>query len=267
MDIGEILDLAKKRQGIRTDMALAEALDVSRSAVSSWRKGVQLPDAVRCAALAGLTGEPLARVLGIVGEARAISREEKSVWRKLAASAAAVVLMLAATPLAAPPRARGAGSIRTHLRCRHYANFQAEPVPAMAMAALDPIHATPARTGQLGGFRMLTDSDPRPCHELGTKPNACARAHYRRIAENHVHLSGPWAGWRLAGRDLVSPDRQRISPERLRGILFQETARKKLARSCFRKIPAEIKSLPNTFFSRSREAFLLPPRERFDGQA
>lgn len=103
MDIGEILDLAKKRQGIRTDMALAEALDVSRSAVSSWRKGVQLPDAVRCAALAGLTGEPLARVLGIVGEARAISREEKSVWRKLAASAAAVVLMLAATPLAAPP--------------------------------------------------------------------------------------------------------------------------------------------------------------------
>lgn len=114
---------------------------------------------------------------------------------------------------------------------------------------------------------MLTDSDPRPCHELGTKPNACARAHYRRIAENHVHLSGPWAGWRLAGRDLVSPDRQRISPERLRGILFQETARKKLARSCFRKIPAEIKSLPNTFFSRSREAFLLPPRERFDGQA
>ena len=23
---------------------------------------------------------------------------------------------------------------------------------------------------------------------------------------NHVRLHGPWAGWRLAGRDLVSPE-------------------------------------------------------------
>ncbi|MFT4178280.1 MAG: DUF3693 domain-containing protein [Thermomonas sp.] len=92
MNVSELLDAAKRKQGIATDMALADALDVSRSAVSSWRKGVQLPDAVRCAALAGLTGEPLAKVLGIVGEARAISREEKSVWRRLAATAAALLL-------------------------------------------------------------------------------------------------------------------------------------------------------------------------------
>lgn len=99
MNVGELLDLAKAKQGLATDMALAEALDVSRSAVSAWRKGVQLPDAVRCAALAGLTGEPLAKVLGIVGEARAISRAEKAVWRQLAATAALVVFALLHAPV------------------------------------------------------------------------------------------------------------------------------------------------------------------------
>ena len=47
------------------------------------------------------------------------------------------------------------------------------------------------------------DSRP-PCWEPGTQcPNGCARDHYRRVVDNHVSLSGPWAGWRLAGRDLV----------------------------------------------------------------
>lgn len=45
-----------------------------------------------CATIAGLSGAPLARVLGIVGEVRAISRGGKAVWRKLAASALAVCL-------------------------------------------------------------------------------------------------------------------------------------------------------------------------------
>jgi hypothetical protein len=29
---------------------------------------------------------------------------------------------------------------------------------------------------------------------------------------NHVQLTGPWAGWRLAGRDLVSPAGERVQP-------------------------------------------------------
>lgn len=45
-----------------------------------------------CATIAGLSGTPLARVLRIVGEARAISREEKALWRKLAATAMALCL-------------------------------------------------------------------------------------------------------------------------------------------------------------------------------
>lgn len=91
--INDLLDAAKAAQNLETDMALASALGVGRAAVSGWRHGQRLPDPVACAALAGLTGEPLAKVLGIVGEARAISREEKAVWRKLASAAAAVLLL------------------------------------------------------------------------------------------------------------------------------------------------------------------------------
>lgn len=98
MTITDLLDQAKKAQGFETDMALAKALGISRSAVSAWRNGVKTPDTVQSAALAGYTGIPLAKVLGIVGEARAISREEKAVWRKLASSAA-VLLLLAGTSL------------------------------------------------------------------------------------------------------------------------------------------------------------------------
>ena len=97
MDVQDLLDTAKAAQNITTDKGLAEALGVTKQAVSNWRKGVSLPDTVTCATLAGYTGLPLAQVLGIVGEARAISREEKAVWRKLAASAALVALLVAPT--------------------------------------------------------------------------------------------------------------------------------------------------------------------------
>lgn len=36
-------------------------------------------------------------------------------------------------------------------------------------------------------------------------------ARHARIVRNHVELHGPWLGWRLAGRDLVAPDGQRLS--------------------------------------------------------
>ena len=94
MTITELLDLAKAQQGFRTDMALAKALNISRSAVSAWRNGLKTPDTVQCAALAGYTGLPLAQVLGIVGEARAISSAEKAVWRQLAATAALLALVI-----------------------------------------------------------------------------------------------------------------------------------------------------------------------------
>lgn len=96
--VNELLDKAKRTRSLPTDMALAEALHVGRAAVSGWRHGSRHPDAVACARLSELTGEPLPRVLGIVGEARAISAEEKRVWRRLAT--AAVFSLAAMMPLA-----------------------------------------------------------------------------------------------------------------------------------------------------------------------
>lgn len=90
--LNALLDGAKDATGAKNDTELAAKLGVRPSAVSNYRREVSLPNAVVCATLAGLTGQPLARILGIVGEARAISREEKAVWRKLAATAATLVL-------------------------------------------------------------------------------------------------------------------------------------------------------------------------------
>lgn len=96
-ELNLLLDKIKETRSIASDNALAGLLGVTRGSVSNWRHGKNYPDTVQCAAIAGFTGEPLARVLGIVGEARAINRAEKAVWRRLATSAAALVVLLGAT--------------------------------------------------------------------------------------------------------------------------------------------------------------------------
>lgn len=92
--VDELLDKCKKVRSIASDNALAQALGITRQTVSQWRAGKTYPDAVRCAEIAQITGLPLGKVLGIVGEARAISREEKAVWRKLAGLAASLLMAL-----------------------------------------------------------------------------------------------------------------------------------------------------------------------------
>lgn len=104
-DINSLLDACKVAAGVSSDNQLAAALGVGRSAISNYRHARALPDPVVCATIADLSGIPLARVLGIVGEARAISREEKAVWRKLAATAMALCL---AVGFALPHKAQAA---------------------------------------------------------------------------------------------------------------------------------------------------------------
>lgn len=99
MNVLDLLDQAKQQQGITTDKALAEAVGVTKQSVSNWRKGVSLPDVVACGKLAKLTAVPLAKVLGIVGEQRAISRDEKAVWKQLATAAAVALCAIGATYL------------------------------------------------------------------------------------------------------------------------------------------------------------------------
>lgn len=90
--VTDLIDEARKALNASSDAEFARQLGVSRGTIANWKSGYSLPDTVMCATLAGLTGMPLARVLGIVGEARAVSREEKAVWRKLAATAMALAL-------------------------------------------------------------------------------------------------------------------------------------------------------------------------------
>ena len=59
-------------------------------------------------------------------------------------------------------------------------------------------------------------------------------AHYDRIVHNRCELHGPWAGYRLAGKDLVAPDGTRITPTRMRGILFRLEAEQRLERARLR---------------------------------
>jgi transcriptional regulator with XRE-family HTH domain len=93
-DVNWLLDQCKEAAQATSDNQLAAALGVGRSTISNYRHGRALPDTVVCATIAGLSGQPLAKVLGIIGEARAITREEKAVWRKLAATAALLAVVV-----------------------------------------------------------------------------------------------------------------------------------------------------------------------------
>lgn len=73
---------------------------------------------------------------------------------------------------------------------------------------------------------MSSEQDFRPpCWQAGEPcPNACAEALRDQLVHNHVSLNGPWAGWRLAGRELVAPTGERIPERRLRGLLWRQDA-------------------------------------------
>ena len=101
----------------------------------------------------------------------------------------------------------------------------------------------------------MTDFSRPPCWPAGQPcPNTCAGAQHERIVHNRHELHGPWTGWRFAGRDLVSPDGDRINAERLRGMLFFESLRRRYAKSR----PAAAARVVR---------IVLPAREPFDGCA
>jgi len=74
-----------------------------------------------------------------------------------------------------------------------------------------------------------------------------------RVVHNRMPLYGPWAGWRMAGRELVSPDGDRISPRRLLGILWAESSRKWILEAQRRPPPTP--------------PVVLPPRESLNDSA
>lgn len=81
MKIAELLDCAKKGAKVRTDLALAARLGVTRQTVSGWRSGVRHPDPVSCAKLAHLCEFTAAQVLAWVNLERATDPDERAAWR------------------------------------------------------------------------------------------------------------------------------------------------------------------------------------------
>lgn len=65
------------------------------------------------------------------------------------------------------------------------------------------------------------------CIIPGQPVNPCARKLYAEKVLGHVDLAADWAGWRLRGRWLISPEGDRINAQRLRGILFREANEKR----------------------------------------
>ena len=117
-DLNQLLDKIKETRSLSSDAALGRLLKVSRATISGWRKADRLPDPVATARIADLSGEPLARVLGMIGEARAKTRDEKAVWRRLASGACLVLALGQAGWAKATSPSEGATSHNVSSRIR-----------------------------------------------------------------------------------------------------------------------------------------------------
>lgn len=56
---------------------------------------------------------------------------------------------------------------------------------------------------------------------------------------SEVDFTGEWYGWRLRGRHLVSPDGERITRERLSGLLWRDSMELRLAGFASRRAAEE----------------------------
>ncbi|MFA5589719.1 MAG: DUF3653 domain-containing protein [Lysobacteraceae bacterium] len=63
-----------------------------------------------------------------------------------------------------------------------------------------------------------------PCHIPGDKPNPCAVALHQLKHYGNADLGGPWKGWRIAGRVLVTPQGLRLPVERVKGLAWRQDA-------------------------------------------
>lgn len=50
-----------------------------------------------------------------------------------------------------------------------------------------------------------------PCWPDGQPPpNRCAATLFQRVTSGNTELHGEWTGWRIAGRELITPQRRRV---------------------------------------------------------
>lgn len=84
---------------------------------------------------------------------------------------------------------------------------------------------------------------------------------YEAVVHQRIDLTGPWRGWRIAGRDLVAPDGQRISPARMAGIMWRDELGLRLKGYASRR-KAEADSKKNQLV----KVVVIPLSQYLDGQ-
>ncbi|MBD9368365.1 hypothetical protein [Xanthomonas sp. XNM01] len=104
--VATLLDKARTRRGVPTDMALAERLGRSRAVVSEWRAGKSYPDEDLICALAEMAGDDPGEWLLAIKAVRTDGRAGK-VWAALAqrlGTATAVLLCAIGIGFATPAK-------------------------------------------------------------------------------------------------------------------------------------------------------------------
>lgn len=216
---------------------LAEQMGVTSAAISEWNQGHKpIPDE-RIRQLAKIAGQepgPWLLLIHSEQDKGELGKEWAKLYKRLGMAAMALVLCIGA---ALPGRAQASSAKdEVHISTEDNAHalyimrngvecYTGAATLDLALDQILPAKPFPSRNGT----RRMTDTynlDLRPpCWPVGEQcPNSCAADLHRRVVTNHVELTGPWAGWRLAGRDLVAPSGERIPERRLRGLLWHANA-------------------------------------------
>ncbi|WP_454902740.1 DUF3693 domain-containing protein [Variovorax gossypii] len=108
----QLLDRAKKAQGIESDYRLSKELGVVPTAVTNWRSGRSSPDDVIAAKLAEMAQQDPLSVIAELHAARAKTPDAKQLWLRMANqlrhAVAAVMMALGAAMLFGAPSPQGA---------------------------------------------------------------------------------------------------------------------------------------------------------------
>ncbi|KAA9131960.1 hypothetical protein F3N42_07240 [Marinihelvus fidelis] len=96
MNIKELIDVAKKRQNIPSDLQLSKALGVSSQTVYNWRDGVSFPTPSHAYKLAEMAGvDPAGVITDVLAKAEKnpdVKKVFEAIQKCVTAAAAAIVL-------------------------------------------------------------------------------------------------------------------------------------------------------------------------------
>lgn len=78
-------------------------------------------------------------------------------------------------------------------------------------------------------------------------PEEAERFMFDALVYQHIDLTGPWEGWKIRGRELVAPDKERIPVGELVGLLIHyrakfghHRARRRTAASIADQVPSNV---------------------------